>query len=52
MNTITMQAPQEAVMALNLLELEKHLDNTLRHTVTFLGGPVWSQDSMILMDPF
>lgn len=31
MNTITMQAPQEVVMALSLLELKKHLDSALRH---------------------
>lgn len=31
MNTITMQAPQEVVMALSSLELKKHLDSALRH---------------------
>lgn len=37
MNTITMQAPQEVVMALSLLELRKRLDSTLRHIVCFFG---------------
>jgi len=41
-------------MALSLAEFKKHLDNTLRHRVWFLGGSVWGQklDSMITVRLF
>lgn len=50
----TNMLPRAAVIALSVMEFEKRPDNTLRHTVWFLGGLVWSQelDSMIVMDPF
>ena len=46
--------PREVVTAPSLPECKKHLDNTLRNMVSFLDGPVWSQelDLMILVGPF
>lgn len=37
------QAPQGIGHSSKLLEFKKHLDNALRHTVWFLGGPEQSQ---------
>jgi len=41
-------------MAPSLMELKKRVDNSLRHRVWILGGPLWSQglDSVILVGPF
>jgi len=33
--------PREVIMALNLLEFKKHLDDALSHMVWSVGGPVW-----------
>ena len=48
------QAAQGSGHRPELLELNKHLDGTFRHTVWILGGPLWSQelDLMILVGPF
>ena len=48
------QAPQGSEHDPRLLEFKEHLDNTLRHRISILGVPVWSQDLdlMILVDPF
>jgi len=45
---------REVVTALSLMEFKKHLDNTLRHMVWFLGGPLGTQelDFMIFTGPF
>lgn len=41
-------------MAQSLLQFKKHLNSAFRHTVWFLGDPMWSKelDSMILMKTF
>ena len=47
--------PREILtVALNLPEFNKHLDNSLRHMVWYLGSLVWRQElnSVILMCPF
>jgi len=37
-----------------LPEFKEHLDSTLRHWVSTLGGPAWSQemDLMVFVGPF
>lgn len=44
----------KAVTAPGLLEFKKHLDNSLKQMVCFLGGPLWSLelDSSVLVGSF
>lgn len=44
--------PRDMVLALRLLEFQKHLDSALRYMAYIMGSPVQSQQLVILVDPF